>query len=72
MHDDGNEKYLSCVTSAYHYRLSCCNEIKAFAYVGRAWDLAFFFACFNVMYYTSGFIKQREETSKVWVKKQEF
>lgn len=48
MHDDGNEKYLSCVTSAYHYRLSCCNEIKAFPYVGRAWDLAFF-ACLLVL-----------------------
>lgn len=65
--DDGKEKHLSCVTSAYHYRLSCSNEIKAFSYVGRAWDLELGFFCFvlflsYVMYYRFGFIEQGEET----------
>lgn len=44
--DDGKEKHLSCVTSAYHCRLSCSNEIKAFPYVGSAWDLEGLFALF--------------------------
>lgn len=41
--DDGKEKHQSCVTSAYHYRLFCSNEIKAFCYVGRVWDLEWWF-----------------------------
>lgn len=44
--DDGKEKHLSCVTSAYHHRLSCSNEIKAFLYVGRPWDLRLVFSRF--------------------------
>lgn len=73
--DDRKEKYLSCVTSAYLYRLSCSNEIKAFPYVGRAWDLGFcfvLFVCFNVMYHKSGFIEQRGKSSKVWLNKKGF
>lgn len=69
--DDGKEKHWSCVTSAYHYRLSCSNEIKAFPYVGRVWDLELGFVCcvlffFSyVMYYKFGFIEQGAETSQV-------
>lgn len=73
--DDGKEKHQSCVTSAYHYRLFCSNEIKAFCYVGRVWDLEWWFCArvrvcvffsFNSyeMHDKFGFIEQGKETSR--------